>query len=334
VDKAAQSAKRLTRQLLAFARREVMAQSALNLSDQIADLKDLLGRTIGSHIVLTADLPSDTWRVLMDRGQLEQVVINLVVNARDAMPKGGKLDLSLENFVVDREYATPRPGLEPGRYVKLQVSDSGTGMDRATLEHAFEPFFTTKPVGQGTGMGLATVYGIVRQLHGHVGIYSEVGHGTTVTILLPATTRGATVEESPAAPPAHAAATGTILVVEDYADLRELFEEILGAAGYRVLSAPDGAAALAVAREHKDEIDLLLTDVVMPKMLGTDLARELAVEQPRLRIVFMSGHAQPVVFADAPLPEGAALLHKPFMEAELLEKIGSVMAGTRNDMKV
>jgi PAS domain S-box-containing protein len=325
VDKAAQSASRLTRQLLAFARREVVPQSVLNVSDQVADLKDLLARTIGSHIVMTADLPSDVWPVRMDRGHLEQVVINLVVNARDAMPHGGTLSLTLDNFAVDRSYASVRPGLKRGRYVRLQVSDTGTGMDSATLQHAFEPFFTTKPVGKGTGMGLATVYGIVKQLGGDISIDSEVGRGTTFTVFLPATS-GVVTADRPSAPGARASGTGTVLVVEDYADLRELFSEILSGAGYKVLTAPDGAAALRLARERKGEIDVLLTDVVMPNMLGPDLARELRAEQPGLRVLFMSGHAQPAAFAAAPLPAGAVLLQKPFMEAELLEKLGEVLS--------
>jgi PAS domain S-box-containing protein len=325
VNTAAQCASRLTRQLLAFARREVMPRGVVNVDVQLTELKDLLSRTLGSHIIFTLELAPDLWPVLMDRGQLEQIVINLSVNARDAMPNGGKLVIGTDNVTIDDIYAQARPGLEPGRYVRVQISDSGTGMDKATLDHAFEPFFTTKPVGRGTGMGLATVYGIVKQLMGHVSISSEVGHGTTVTVLIPATKQVPEVE-APAALVEHRSASGTVLVVEDYHDLRELFQEILTAAGYEVMAAGDGAEALALARAHSGTIDVVLTDVVMPNMLGTDLAAQLRSENPGIRVLFMSGHAQPVVGAGAALPPGAVLLQKPFMEQELLDKLQAVLA--------
>ena len=330
LEKAAQSASRLTHQLLAFARREVVPQSVVNVNEEIVELRDLLARTIGSHVVLTVDLAAETWPVLMDRGQLEQVVVNLVVNARDAMSSGGRLVISTANVTVHPADAEAHPGRRPGRYVQVQVSDSGTGMDQATLAHAFEPFFTTKPVGQGTGMGLATVYGIVKQVDGHVSIYSEVGHGTTVTVLIPVTTQVAPVP-APVAPADYRPASGTVLVVEDYADLRELFQEILSGAGYLVLTAGDGKEGLAVARAHGGKIDILLTDIVMPNMLGTDLARELRAARPTLRVLFMSGHAQPVITGASPLPPGATLLQKPFMEAELLQKLGDVLAAPVGD---
>ena len=334
VDKAARSASRLTHQLLAFARREVVPHAVLNVSDQLADLRELLARTIGSHVNLTMDLAMDVWPVLMDRGQVEQIVINLAVNARDAMPRGGMLAIRTGNVTVDEAYAQSRPSLEPGRYVQVQVADSGTGMDKATLEHAFEPFFTTKPVGQGTGLGLATVYGITKQVNGHVSIYSEMGHGTTVTVLIPRTEQVG-VADTPTQPTAQKPASGTILVVEDYPDLRELFEEILTEAGYHVLTAPDGGAAIDLVEQHSGEIGLLLTDVVMPNMLGTDLARELQGRHPDLRVLFMSGHAQAVIGSATPLPPGAKLLQKPFMEAELLSKLSEVLsAPSGNELPV
>jgi PAS domain S-box-containing protein len=324
IEKAAQSASRLTRQLLAFARREVVQGTVLNMSAHVASLTELLRRTLGSHIKLTATLPDDVWPVKMDPGHLEQVVINLAVNSRDAMPRGGNLSLSVGNVTVDEAYAQGRPELAPGHYVQLQVSDSGSGMDKATLDHVFEPFFTTKPVGHGTGLGLATVYGIVNQLGGHIGVYSEVGHGTTVTVLIPAT--DAVVEVKVDTPAAHHdRATGTVLVVEDYADLRDLIEEILRAAGYQVLTAPDGAAGLRLSREHSGEIDVLLTDVVMPNMLGPDLADQMKADNPRLRVLFMSGHAQPAMGLTSLTPD-TQLLQKPFMEDELLDKLQEVLA--------
>ena len=324
VEKAAQSASRLTRQLLSFARREVVQGAVLNMSEQVAGSTELLRRTLGSHIKLTATLPEDVWPVKMDPGHLEQIVINLAVNSRDAMLKGGNLFITVGNVTVDEAYAQGREELVPGRYVQLQVSDSGTGMDKSTLDHVFEPFFTTKAVGHGTGLGLATVYGIVKQLGGHIGVSSEVGHGTTVTVLIPAT--DGHVPAKVIVPVAHRdPGTGTVLVVEDYADLRDLIEEILKAAGYRVLTAPDGAAGLTLAREHSGEIDALLTDIVMPNMLGPDLADQLKADNPGLRILFMSGHAQPAL-GTTTLAPGTDLLQKPFMADELLDKLHEVLA--------
>jgi PAS domain S-box-containing protein len=324
VDKAAQSASRLTRQLLAFARREVVQRVPIDMSEQIGALMDLLRRTIGSHIVITTSLPADTWPVLMDPGQLEQVIINLAVNSRDAMPKGGHLAITTENVTVDQEYAIDLPGLTPGHYVALNVTDTGAGMDKQTLDHMFEPFFTTKGAGHGTGLGLATVYGIVKQSAGHISITSEPGHGTTATVLIPATDEPVAAAE-PVVTVRRQKASGTVLVVEDYADLRDLIEEILKGAGYRVLSSRDGSEALALARLHPGEIDVLLTDVVMPNMLGPDLADQLRRESPGLRVLFMSGHAQPVLGAATSIGRDVQLLQKPFMEGDLLDKLSEVL---------
>jgi PAS domain S-box-containing protein len=325
VEKAAQSASRLTKQLLAFARREVVQRSVIDLSEQVGALTELLRRTLGSHIVLTTTLANDVWPVLMDSGHLEQVVINLSVNSRDAMPRGGSLSINTANVVVDESYAVTRQGLAPGRHVRLQVSDSGTGMDQRTLDHAFEPFFTTKALGLGTGLGLATVYGIVKQVKGHVSIESQPGHGTTVTILIPATD-----EKLPAkpqnTPSRQEKATGTVLVVDDYGDLRELMEEILKNAGYRVLSASDGASALALAKEKPGEIDVLLTDIVMPSMLGPDLAEQMKLLNPNLRVLFMSGYALPTQAGLGTIGVDTPLLQKPFMGPELLDKMREVLA--------
>jgi PAS domain S-box-containing protein len=325
VEKAAQSASRLTKQLLAFARREVVQRSVIDLSEQIGTLTELLRRTLGSHIVLTTTLPEDLWPVLMDPGHLEQVVINLSVNARDSMSRGGPLSISAGNVTVDEAYAEGRQGLTPGRHVRLQVSDSGAGMDQSTLDHAFEPFFTTKGLGLGTGLGLATVYGIVKQVKGHVSIESQLGRGTTVTILIPATDAvvvGNVLSDSGHREPA----TGTVLVVDDYGDLRELMEEILRDAGYHVLSASNGTAALAVARDHKGEIDVLLTDIVMPSMLGSDLAEQMKLENPDLRVLFMSGFARPIHGEMAAIGPETPMLQKPFMGPELLAKMREILA--------
>ena len=325
IEKAGQAASRLTRQLLAFARQDVTPRVVIDVGVQIQSFTELLARTLGSHVRLTTEVAPGLWSVSMDPSQLEQIIINVAVNARDAMPHGGELSISANNFTVDDGYAQSRPGLTSGDYVQVQVDDSGSGMDKATLEHVFEPFFTTKPVGQGTGMGLATVYGIVKRLDGHIGIYSEPGRGTTVTILLPASRDHVAVDAKPE-PVARPAMRLTVLLVEDFDDLRELFIEILGAAGYRVLPAADGAAALDLARNHDGPIDLLLSDVVMPHMLGPQLAAQLRTERPAMRVIFMSGHARPMLNATDALADDVPLIQKPFMADELLAKIAEVMA--------
>jgi CheY-like chemotaxis protein len=240
------------------------------------------------------------------------------------MPEGGTLTISTADVLVDELYIGGRPGLIAGRYVQMVISDSGTGMDAATLEHAFEPFYTTKGPGAGTGLGLAGVYGIVTQAAGRVSIYSEAGHGTALTVLLPATE--ATVEASaPPAPTTQRPATETILLVEDYEDLREVMAETLQRAGYAVLAASDGPAALEIAAQHSGAIDLLLTDVVLPQMMGTDLADQLSGTRPGLRVLFMSGYAHPLLEARGTLEPDVQLIQKPFMESALLEKLRQVL---------
>jgi PAS domain S-box-containing protein len=326
VDKAAQSASRLTKQLLAFARRQVVQPLVLDVNAEIRGLTELLRRTLGSHIRLVVTLPDSLWPVVMDAGHLEQIVINLAVNSRDAMPRGGDLSISTSNVTADTAFSATRSGLKPGRYVQVEVADSGTGMDKATLDHIFEPFFTTKGPGHGTGLGLATIYGIVKQLGGYVTVDSDVGRGTTVTVLLPATDQPVTARPEPR-PMREGAAGATVLVVEDYEDLRELIGEILRGAGYQVISARDGAEALRLSREHEGEIEVLLTDIVMPNMLGPDLADRMKAENPSLRVLFMSGHAQPVLGAQPMLSPETPLLQKPFLAPELFEKLSEVLGG-------
>jgi len=256
----------------------------------------------------------------MDPGQLEQVLTNLAVNARDAMPDGGKLTIDCENVYVDLAYAAGRAALKPGRYVRIRVSDTGTGMDAATLQRVFEPFFTTKPKGEGTGLGLATVYGIVSQAGGDISIYSEVGVGTRVHVLLPASD-SAPKHSEPDTAPARDQASATILVVEDADDLREITELILTRNGYRVMSASNGPEALEIVKHRAGAIDLLLTDVVMRLMQGRELAQRVAVLQPDIRILFMSGYAQPILGVGGTLDDGVLLLEKPFTEPALLAKV-------------
>jgi PAS domain S-box-containing protein len=324
VVRATESATRLTHQLLAFARREVVRPQSLNVNSVVAELDPLLRRTLGEHIDFVTTLANDLRPALIDPGQLEQVITNLAVNARDAMRDGGKLTIDTANTDVDEAYAAGRPGLKPGRYAQVRVTDTGLGMDRATLQRAFEPFFTTKPKGQGTGLGLATVHGIVNQAGGYVALYSEPGLGTRVTVLLPATD-SAPVAEEPVPPPVHVVARETILVVEDDDDLRDVVERILANNGYQVITAGSGQEAIEAAREHDGHIDLLLTDVVMPQMQGNELARLIAADRPELRVLFMSGYAQHALGASGTLEPGSILLEKPFTEPTVLALVRRIL---------
>jgi len=305
VVRAGQRGTDLTHQLLAFARREVVRPQVLDLNAVIGDVEETLRRSIGDHIKLIIRPGANLPPVTCDPGQIEQLLVNLTLNARDAMPAGG-------NLVIDT-------GVHGAR-VRLRVSDSGRGMSPDVVEHAFEPFFTTKASGEGSGLGLATVYGIVTQASGEVGIASEPGLGTTVTVLLPA---GASVESVPAdAEPASTRGNGeTLLVVEDEAALRDVAGRILSGAGYRVLAAECGPEALELAARHEGMIDLLVSDVVMPGMLGKDLAERLTGVRPETRVLYMSGYAQPVLHSQGTLDPGVALLEKPFTATELLTAV-------------
>ncbi|WP_433218659.1 PAS domain S-box protein [Dactylosporangium sp. CS-047395] len=315
----------LTHQLLAFARREVVRPKPLDVNHVIGEVQQMLTRSIGEHIGLATTLADKLPTVVADPGQLEQVLVNLAVNARDAMPAGGDLTIDTGLVQVDEGHTAVREGLAPGPYVRIRVSDTGTGMPREVIEQAFEPFFTTKPSGEGTGLGLATVYGIVVQAGGTVQIYSEPGVGTTITILLPAS--DAEVVPDAAARPARPPGRGqTVLVAEDEPALREVTTRILRRGGYTVLSASDGVAALQLASEHGGPIDLLLTDVVMPGMLGRVLADRVTRLRPRMRILFMSGYAQPVLTSNGILDPGVHLLEKPFTGTDLLNAVADQLA--------
>ena len=320
IEQAARRATALTRQLLAFARREVIHPEVINLNESVEDTEQLLRRTLGEHIELAYWLQEDLWSVLTDPGQVEQILINLAVNSRDAMPNGGRLLIETLNVDVDESYASTRPGLEPGRYVQLRVSDNGQGMAPATLERAFEPFYTTKPKGEGTGLGLATIYGIVTQAGGYIRLYSERGIGTTCTVMLPATAER--LEDVSPADEGDLTGHGeVVLVVEDEDGIREVARRVLERGGYEVLTAPGGYEALALARGHHGPIDLLITDVIMPRMMGNELAGELATVRPATRIMYMSGYAQPLISASQGLRPDVILIEKPFTEHTLLVKV-------------
>jgi PAS domain S-box-containing protein len=315
--RAGERATALTHQLLAFARREVVRPQVLDLNGVISDVEQLLLRSLGEHVTLETSLEDDLWPVLADPGKIEQVLVNLAVNARDAMPGGGSLTIDTQNVSADEHYAGRHPGLSPGRFVRVRVSDSGVGMPDDVRHRAFEPFFTTKPGTEGTGLGLATVYGIISQAGGSVQIYSEPGMGTTINVLLPATEE-VRVAARPDAD--HPGGGETILVVEDEDPLRDVTVRILTRNGYEVLAAANGPEALELARESGD-IDLLLTDVVMPQMLGKELAERMVTERPEITVVYMSGYAQPVLASSGSLDPGVRLIEKPFSASGLLTKV-------------
>jgi two-component system, cell cycle sensor histidine kinase and response regulator CckA len=322
---AGERAAHLTHQLLSFARREVVQPEVVDVNEIVGDIEQLLRRTIGEHVELDSSLAGDLRHVLIDPGQLEQILVNLAVNARDAMPEGGTLRIDTANMDVDEEYAAPRPELSIGPHVRLRVSDTGVGMSSETVQRAFDPFFTTKPAGQGTGLGLATVYGVVQQAGGRPHIYSEPDVGTTFTVLFPATDRAAAPVE-PAVDPAVRRCEETILLVEDEDALREVTRRILTGAGYRVIAAENGPAALAaVEARPAEQIDLLLSDVIMPQMPGPQLAERLLARRPSVRVLLMSGFAQPILDSGGHLDSGMTLIEKPFSGHELLAKVAQIL---------
>jgi PAS domain S-box-containing protein len=324
IRQASERASHLTHQLLAFARREVVQPEVVDVNVVVGDIEQLLQRTLGEHVELRSALAADLRPVLIDPGQLEQVLVNLAINARDAMPDGGELRIDTDDLHLDAEYAASRPELAPGPHVRLRVSDTGTGMPPETVQRAFDPFFTTKPPGQGTGLGLATVYGIIQQAGGHSHIYSEPDVGTTFTMLLPATAQTAESAQEARTPQVRRGAE-TILLVEDEQALREVTRRILTGAGYRVLVAEHGPEALRVAAEHEGDIDLLLSDVVMPQMPGPELARQLVEQRPGVRVLLMSGFAQPILDSGGHLDEGTVLMEKPFSGPVLLAKVAQIV---------
>jgi len=325
VEKAADRAAGLTRQLLAFARREVVQPRLLNVSGLVADVQQLLIRTLGEHIELITHLADDLGPVLADRGQLEQVLVNLAVNARDAMPAGGTLTLETSNVQVDAAYAADRANLRPGWYVSVKVSDTGVGIPQGIIDRVFEPFFTTKPESQGTGLGLATVYGIIAQAGGTVRIYSEPGLGTALTMLLPMNDRAA----GPAPAPSAAQESGdaeAVLIVEDEAAMRQVTQRMLSSNGYRVVAVGSGSEAIDLITSGEHRIDVLLTDVVMPKMQGKEVADRIRDLQPGVRVLFMSGYTQGLLNAQGVLEPGIHLIEKPFSKSAILTKLREVLA--------
>jgi signal transduction histidine kinase/CheY-like chemotaxis protein len=328
IQAAATRAADLTRQLLAFSRRQIIAPQILDLNGIVLEMDRMLRRLIGEAIEVETRLAPDLAPVEADPSQIEQVVMNLVVNARDAMPAGGRLSIETANVLFDEAYVRTHADTRPGSYVMLAVADTGEGMDAETSGRVFEPFFTTKDTG--TGLGLSTVYGIVKQSGGTIQVYSEPGQGTTFKVYLPQAVGEA--RPVPVAPRLSDAPQGTetLLVAEDEPMLRELEARILRAAGYRVLVAGDGQEALQVCATHEGEIHLLITDVVMPGMGGRELADRAVVLRPDLRVLFASGHTDDAIVRDGRLDAGLPFIQKPFVAAELLTAVRRLLdrAGT------
>jgi two-component system, cell cycle sensor histidine kinase and response regulator CckA len=323
VQQAAERAAGMTHQLLAFARQEMIQPRVLNLNDVVLSIEQLLIRTLGEHVELITDLAGALPLVLADPGQIEQVLVNLAVNARDAMPQGGKLVIHTASTSIDQTAGQDQ--MPQGRYVALKVSDTGTGIPKGVLDRVFEPFFSTKPKGEGTGLGLATVYGIITQAGGHVRIYSEPGLGTSLTALLPVTEQDIT----PAAPPPAEPRRGhgqTVLVVEDEPAMREVTRRILDRSGYHVVAAASGHDALDILASQLEHIDVLLTDVIMPRMQGKELADKVRILQPAARVVFMSGYTQGLLGAQGVLEPGVHLIEKPFSETTLLTRLHEILS--------
>jgi CheY-like chemotaxis protein len=325
IQRAGNRAAGLTRQLLAYSRRQVLQPVTLQLNRLVADMETMLRRLIGEDIELITRLDPDLRPIKADPGQIEQVVMNLVVNARDAMPRGGRLTITTANVTTVPETSRRKEQLRPGSYVQLVVSDTGCGMDRATLDRIFEPFFTTKEMGKGTGLGLATVYGIITQSGGQISAESAQGAGATFTILLPASGSMVAPVFDLAEYPALPQGREKVLLVEDEEGVRLVARRALELHGYDVVEARNGEEALRTGRGKAHEIDLLITDVIMPHLSGHALAEELAALSPRLRVLYMSGYPGDAIGRHGSMEQGMPFLQKPFSPAALVRRVREVL---------
>jgi PAS domain S-box-containing protein len=317
----------LTRQLLTFSRKQVIAPTILNLNEVIGNIEKMLRRLIGEDVELVTVMADGLGPVKADPGQIEQIVMNLAVNARDAMPEGGTFTIETRDIDIDRDYAKHHMDVGPGRYVLLTVSDTGVGMDQEIKSHIFEPFFTTKEQGRGTGLGLSTAYGIVKQSNGHIWVYSEPGKGTIFRIYLPRVKESGIKEKEQPKSESLPRGNETVLVVEDDEALRNMAERILASVGYNVFKAANGAEALLLCEKLKDPVHLLLTDVVMPVMYGTDLAERLGQVMPGIKTLYMSGYTDGAITQKVLHEEGAQFMTKPFGKSALLLKVRKVLDG-------
>lgn len=327
IEKAGQRAAAMTKQLLAFSRQQVLTPEILNLNTLASDMEKMLPRLLGEDIEVSLDLAPELGSVKADQSQIEQVIMNLAVNSRDAMPTGGKLKIQTANVKLDEAYTRNHPGSRTGNYVLLSVTDTGIGMDAATLTHIFEPFFTTKERGKGTGLGLATVYGIVKQSNGYIWVESAPGKGASFQIYLPLHVGQQAADEPKVNAGEKLHGSESILLVEDAEPLRKLAQTFLEAGGFHVQSAGSGEEALEVAARYGGVFDLLLTDVVMPGMNGRVLAEQLLPRQPGMRVLYMSGYTDSFIAGHGVLEPGTHLLHKPFTDEVLIRKVREVLDG-------
>jgi two-component system, cell cycle sensor histidine kinase and response regulator CckA len=325
VRKAGERAAALTRQLLAFSRKQVLQPVALDLNALVSDMEKMLRRLIGEDVELRTALAPDLGSIKADPGQVEQVVMNLCVNARDAMPRGGHLTVETKEVVLGEDSGSRLVAVTPGPHVMLSVCDTGTGMDEETLERIFEPFFTTKEAGKGTGLGLSTVYGIVKQSGGYIEVESEVGRGTIFRVYFPRAGEGAREYRRGAEPEEVLRGGETVLLTEDEETVRRLAREVLEIYGYRVLEAANGGAAFLICERHEGPIHLLVTDVVMPEMSGRELADRLARLRPDMKVLYMSGYTDGAIVSQGVLEEGADFIHKPFAPDALARKVREVL---------
>ncbi|HEV2827914.1 MAG TPA: response regulator [Pyrinomonadaceae bacterium] len=325
IKRAAERASSLTRQLLAFSRKQVLQPKLFDLNTLVADMGKMLQRLIGEDIDLTTVLTKDVAQINADPGQIEQVLMNLVVNARDAMSDGGKITIETAHVEIDQAYAESHLAVQPGPYVMLAVSDTGSGIDQETKKHIFEPFFTTKEQGKGTGLGLSTVYGIVKQSGGNIWIYSELGQGTTFKVYLPQAGDGVSLKGTQIEPGIIVKGTETVLLVEDEPQIRELAYEFLSDSGYKVLPSSNGNEALDILGQHLDGVHLIVTDVVMPQMSGRELAERAIAISPGTKVLFMSGYTNDAIVRHGVLNPGTWFIQKPFGPDALARKVREVL---------
>jgi PAS domain S-box-containing protein len=324
IQQASDRATTLTRQLLAFSRKQLLELKVVDVNAIVQDMERLLRPLIGESVEFSTQLTQEAAHTRADAGQLEQVLMNLVVNAKDAMSSGGKLTMHTRNIVVDEKFRRGQTFIRPGNYVLLSVRDTGMGMDKETQSRIFEPFFTTKEKGKGTGLGLSTVYGIVKQSGGYVMVQSEEGHGTTFDIYLPRV-EGVAEKQVPPAAQKIRGGSETVLLVEDEESVRHLVRDTLAARGYRVVEAENGEAGITAAGLHKGAIHLVITDVVMPGMGGRELIKQLAQSRPEAKVLYLSGYTEDAIISEGTIERGAAFLQKPFTLQNLSRKVREIL---------
>jgi PAS domain S-box-containing protein len=328
ISDAAERAATLTGQLLAFSRQQVVTMKVLDINEAVTTIEPMLNQLIGENMKLAVKLDPAAGHIRADAGQIDQIIVNLVVNARDAMPDGGTVTIETGNVSFDERYTMEHFAVTPGSYVQLAVSDNGVGMDPATREHIFEPFFTTKEVGKGTGLGLATAYGIVHQAGGHVWLYSEPGHGSTFKLYFPSVD-AAVVEQRPSVPVTPTSGAGAALVVEDDPAVRDMTTQLLERAGYEVMAVADGVQAIGTAHEA-ERIDVLITDVVMPGMSGIELAEQMMDSYPLMGVVLLSGYTAETLDLERVTAQGATFVSKPVSSNQLLRAVLEAVASRRS----